>query len=681
MINYKKKITFSFTVFQVSWDSHMKVVVQILMAFAVVLVIYAATNVISIYQSTTAKGTLTSLIARSQNLTDVANSLKINMQSYNNSVSALLSSENEKTFKERDAALPDSFKKMSEAFDNACKSGVIDKQFSDNTLNVVQNIVSKEKAAKKELLFLDSEILKNYQELGISQISADIVIKKVMSRVDDEYIRDSIDEYLEKRNAAILNAGKVVFTRSLDKATEFKDKITNVYSGVVSDEQYLLEDVPVLKSEKDFISTSATLQSLLLSEDSIAAKKVKYLSLEKELLNLRRELSGQRESLDVQISKVNELASRTSQEVATGVSSILNTIIVVLLVSMLLSLCVVFVVASILTRKISKPIRTLMDAMNKLAKGDYRDKVESKNWGFEFNVLAYKLNKVIESNSNLIAKIQNNNQDIKAQSVLNQVSVDKVVESSEQQNQAMHRILESLSQLGDINKNTATAIDNTRSHTQSIQNAVADSLSAIDDNVDGNRALNQIIDRASETITKVEDRSNDIRQILEVIGDIAQQTNLLALNAAIEAARAGEAGKGFAVVSDEVRELALKTSHSTSKIQTLIDNLKIASSEAVSCMQDCVSQMKNNTENLDMTHNSIMKVNDEITSLATESDIVNNMVNEQNTAFSDISTTVHSVSADLDESVKSIEQVRSSSLHLESLSQEQQETLGEFKTV
>ena len=245
----------------------------------------------------------------------------------------------------------------------------------------------------------------------------------------------------------------------------------------------------------------------------------------------------------------------------------------------------------------------------------------------------------------------------------------------------MHRILDSLTQLGDINKNTATAIDNTRSHTQSIQNAVADSLNAIDANVDGNKTLNQIIDRASETITKVEDRTNDIRQILEVIGDIAQQTNLLALNAAIEAARAGDAGKGFAVVSDEVRELALKTSRSTSKIQTLIDNLNNASKEAVTCMQDCVAQMKSNTENLDMTHNSIMQVNDEITSLATESETVNNMVNEQNAAFSDISSTVHTVTSDLDESVKSIEQVRASSLHLESLSQEQQETLGEFKTV
>lgn len=623
----------------------MKVVVQILMAFAVVLVIYAATNVISIYQSTTAKETLTSLIARSQNLTDVANSLKINMQSYNNSVAALLSSENEKTFNERELALPVEFKKMADAFDNACKSGVIDKKYSDATLADVQDIVTKEKAAKKELLFLDAEILKNYQELGISQISADIVIKKVMARVADEYIRDSIDEYLEKRNAAILNAGKAVFTRSLDKATEFKDKITNVYSGVVSDEEYLLEDVPVLKSEKDFISTSETLKELLLSDDSIAAKKVKYLTLEKALVSLRQDLAKQRETLDVQISKVNELASKTSEDVASGVHSILNTIIVVLLVSMLMSLCVIFVVASILTRKISKPIRTLMDAMNKLAKGDYRNKVESKNWGFEFNVLAYKLNKVIESNSNLISKIQNNNQDIKAQSVLNQVSVDKVVDSSEQQNQAMHRILDSLTQLGDINKNTATAIDNTRSHTQSIQNAVADSLNAIDANVDGNKTLNQIIDRASETITKVEDRTNDIRQILEVIGDIAQQTNLLALNAAIEAARAGVYGKGFAVVADEVRALASRTSKSTQEITEMVT---LVQSEAA-CANDTIQQSVKVMDAISAETGDLNEILDsvigKVESVNTQIDEISHSTEGQITATSEISDNMKEITA------------------------------------
>jgi methyl-accepting chemotaxis protein len=61
-------------------------------------------------------------------------------------------------------------------------------------------------------------------------------------------------------------------------------------------------------------------------------------------------------------------------------------------------------------------------------------------------------------------------------------------------------------------------------------------------------------------------KATDIRNVLEIISDIADQTNLLALNASIEAARAGEAGRGFAVVADEVRALAAKTQNSLTKI-------------------------------------------------------------------------------------------------------------------
>ncbi len=174
--------------------------------------------------------------------------------------------------------------------------------------------------------------------------------------------------------------------------------------------------------------------------------------------------------------------------------------------------------------------------------------------------------------------------------------VGKVVETVASTSHRMHESAATMTSTAEeTNRQSTIAASSTEQAASNVQTVAAaaeqlsSSISEISRQViqSSEIAANAVVEAKStnKQIVGLNEASQKIGEVVELITDIANQTNLLALNATIEAARAGEAGKGFAVVASEVKNLANQTANATQEIGTQIGEIQGATQEAVRAIE------------------------------------------------------------------------------------------------
>ncbi len=468
----------------------------------------------------------------------------------------------------------------------------------------------------------------------------------------------------------------------------YKDTFTKEFNSLES-AMVTAENKALYKDVQDKLDDYWTFEEEIIAQGATTDRELCKLAQDKAL----GELAPMYNDIYTDLTEIMEIKVEKGQSQSTLLATIVIILIVVIIVVIVGSIVFALSLGKNIANSIATPLDQLKDRLDTFAQGDLSSPfptVETKD----------ELAEMVATSISMAATLQFIIHDVG--SILDQManadftatSSDKSKYSGEFESilTAMallkRQLVETMQSVSDASNQVAAGAGNLTEASQSLAEGATDQAGAVEEmqatittisddiRITANSAgesYNQARTYAEEAershkemkammdaMSRINDASQQVGNIISEIEDIASQTNLLSLNASIEAARAGEAGRGFSVVADQIRQLAEQSANSAAETRTLIET--------------SLNAIADGSKTVDIVNDSINRVVEGIELIAQSSKSISEMANEQAEAMkqaeqgvSQISEVVQSNSATAQETSATSEELSAQATTLDSL--------------
>ena len=348
------------------------------------------------------------------------------------------------------------------------------------------------------------------------------------------------------------------------------------------------------------------------------------------------------------------------------------------LITTLLVLLFGITAAVIITRQITVPLRETLAVVDRIASGDLtqnlrvtrRDELGVLQQGIAR--MGTTLRELISGIRDGVSQIASAAEELSAVTEQTSAGVNSQKIETDQVATAMHEMTATVQEVARNAEQASQAASTADGQAREGDKVVAEAIAQIE-------RLADEVARSTDAMAHLQQESNKIGSVMDVIKAVAEQTNLLALNAAIEAARAGEAGRGFAVVADEVRGLAQRTQKSTEEIEGLVAGLQNGTQQVATVMNNSRSLTDSSVEltrkagvsleNITRTVSNIQSMNQQIAAAA----------EQQSAVAEEISRSIVNVRDVSEQTATASDETAKSSVELARLGSQLQQMVSHFR--